>query len=303
MAYMNFPEVWEARAREQITSADKAPFFEGIEEFDSPITIMGAGTAGEKNLIHIPLANIDPQVLINNTTYPLAVVEYTDDGVVVALDKYQTEVTSVPDDAVVGASYDRIDVTVRGHMRNITARKIQKGVHSLAPDQGKPETPVLIATGDPDPNGRPTLIYDDLVSAKRELDNVDTPQEDRRIILTSEHWNDLLLDRKNFGNLLIDYNAGKPAPIIAGFQIYSYINNPLYDITTKTKKPFGAAATANDRKASVMFYTPNTGKKTGITKQYYLPSELNSRSQANELNYRHYFIVTPVRKQYLGAII
>lgn len=303
MAYMNFPEVWETRVRKQITSADKAPFFEGIKEFDSEITVMGAGTAGEQNLIHIPLATIDPQVFINNTTYPLPVVDYKDDGVIISLDKYQTEVTSVSDDAIIGASYDRIDATTEKHVSNINAKKIQKGIHSLAPNEDKEETPVLIATGPPDPTGRPTLIYNDLVYARRGLDAMDTPQENRRLILTSDHWNDLLLDRKNFGDQLVNYNTGKPAPIIAGFEIFSYINNPLFDITTKTKKPFGAIATANDRQASVMFYVPNTGKKTGLTKQYYLPSELNPKGQSNELNYRHYFIVTPVRKQYLGAII
>lgn len=303
MAYMNFPEVWETRVREQITSADQAPFFEGIDEFNSEITVMGAGTAGEQNLIHIPLADIDPKVFINNTTYPLPVVEYSDKGMVVALDKYQTEVTSVPDDAIIGASYDRIDVTTKKHVSNINAKKIQKGVHALAPKENTTDTPVLIATGPPDPTGRPTLTYNDLVYARGKLGDIDTPEEDRRLILNNDHFNDLLLDRKNFGDQLVNYNTGKPAPIIAGFKIYSYINNPLFDVTTKTKKPFGAVATDNDRKASVMFYGPNTGKKTGLTKQYYLPSELNPSEQSNKLNYRHYFIITPIRYKYLGAIV
>lgn len=303
MAYMNFPEVWEARVVKQITSADQAPFFEGIREFDSEITIMGAGTAGEQNLIHIPLADIDPKVFINNTTYPLPVVEYSDKGMVVALDKYQTEVTSVPDDAIIGASYDRIDATTEKHISNINAKKIQKGVHALAPNEDTTDTPVLIATGPPDPTGRPTLIYKDLVYARRKLGNIDTPDKDRRLILNDDHWNDLLLDRDNFGDQLVNYNTGKPAPIIAGFKIYTYINNPLFDVTTKKKKPFGAVATANDRKASVMFYAPNTIKKTGLTKQYFLPSELSPGKQSNELNYRHYFIITPIRYKYLGAIV
>ena len=303
MAYMNFPEVWETRVEKQITSTDKAPFFEGIRELNSEITVMGKGTTGELNLIHIPLADIDPQVFINNTTYPLPVVKYTDNGIVVALDKYQTEVTSVDDDVIIGASYDLIDTTTEMHVKNINSRKIQKGVHALAPDEDKAETPVLIATGPPDPTGRPTLIYNDLVYARRGLDAIDTPEEDRRLILTSDHWNDLLLDRKNFGDQLVNYNTGKPAPFIAGFKIYSYIKNPLFDITTKKKKPFGAVATSNDRKASVMFYGQNTVKKTGLTKQYYLPSELNPSEQSNKLNYRHYFIITPIRYKYLGAIV
>jgi hypothetical protein len=43
--------------------------------------------------------------------------------------------------------------------------------------------------------------------------------------------------------------------------------------------------------------------KTGITKQYFNPASLNPKTQTNELNYRHYFIVAPKQKKYYGAIV
>ena len=303
MAYMNFPEVWSSTVVEMITSASIAPWLDNIQEFDSPIIEMASGEIGEKNVIHIPIANLDPKVLINNSTYPLAVEEYTDDGTTVSLDKYQTRATSVPDDAIIGASYDRIAVTAGSHIRNIQVEKYRKAIHSIAPDTDSSNTPILIATGAPDPTGRPTLIYADLVRCKKALDDQDTPEDNRRLVLTSDHWNDLLIDRDRFGNILIDYQAGKPAPKIAGFDIYQYIGNPYFDPNTKAKLPFGSVPGTDARKGSVFFYTPNVGKKTGITKQYYLPSELNPTEQSNKLNYRHYFIATKIKKQYLGAIV
>jgi len=303
MAYMNFPEVWESRVREKLTSLDEAPWLDGIEELPSPVEVMGEGTAGEQNIVHIPIADLDPVVLINNTTYPLAVVEYSDTGTIVALDKYQTEVTTVPDDAVVGASYDRVDVTTRAHIRNIASKKYMKAIHALAPNTNSQWTPILTASGAPDASGRATLIYADLVAAKRACDDIDMPEAGRRMVLCTDHWNDLLLDRDRFGNLLIDYNGGKVSKIIAGFELYQYLGNPYFNAASKTKLPFGGVPSADVRKASVMFYAPRMAKKTGMTKQYYLASELNPRNQANELNFRHYFIVSPVEQKFIGAIV
>lgn len=298
----NFAEVWLARVRQFLTTQDVAPWLDGIPELDTQIVEMGSGEASEMNVIHIPKTSFNPNVLINNTAYPLAVQAYTDDEVIVALDKYQTEATSISDDKITGASYDVIDPATKSHRNAINTKKYQKAAHSIAPASHTTSTPVIAATGAPRIVGGPaSLIYDDLVNLKDALDTAGVPIEDRRLVLSSAHWNDLLVDRKNFGDKLVNYNTGQPAPVIAGFQLYQYNGNPLYT-SAGVKKAFGAVKAAGDRQGSFAFWKEAIAKKTGMTKQYFSEAKGAPTTQTNLLNYRHYFIAMPFDEMHIAAI-
>jgi hypothetical protein len=169
----------------------------------------------------------------------------------------------------------------------------------MAPASNTTNTPVSVTTGALE-GGRRRFRYEDMVAAKDKADALGWDAEGRRMVLTSEHWNDLLLDRQYFGNLMVDYNKGGVAPVIAGWKISQNLVNPYY--TGTTKKVFGVAPVGGDHRATVFFHESNVGKKTGLTKQYYLPAIQNPRNQSNELNYRHYYIVMPFQNKYIGAI-
>lgn len=297
----NFPEIWLNRVIRQMEQADKAPWLDGIAEVAGDVIELGAGTETEKNIIHVPISTFDPNVLVNNTTYPITAVAFSDTDATITLSKFQTEVTTLSDDQVMGASYNKIDEATFSHIRAITKKKFSMAIHAMAPAADGANTPVLRTTGDV-VSGRKRLVYDDIVALKAKFDTAGFDAEGRRLVLCPEHWNDLLIDRKNFGDKLINYNTGQQAPIIAGFNLYQYIANPLY-VAAGTKKAYGAAADGGDYMASVAFHEGNVAKKTGNTKQYFLASNLNPRNQANELNYRHYFIVTPFQSKAIGAIV
>ncbi len=302
MSLTNFPEQWEARVEERLTQADQAPWLDGIPEIDSPVITLGAGAATEKNIVYIPTTDFAPEVLINNNTYPLNAVEYEDGTIQISLDKYTPEVVTLSDDQVMGASYDKIDAATRSTVTAISEKKYAKAIHSIAPMSNKDATPVLLTTGDV-VSGHKRLIYDDLVALKAALDNQSIPADNRRLVLCTDHWNDLLLDRKNFGDQLVNYKEGTPAPKIAGFELYQYIDNPYYTVATKTKIAYGAVPTDAEQRASVAYWTKNIGKKTGITKQYFVPSAMNPRNQSNELGYRHYYVATRKQEKAVGAIV
>ncbi|HUH25012.1 MAG TPA: hypothetical protein VLY87_00155, partial [Flavobacterium sp.] len=124
-----------------------------------------------------------------------------------------------------------------------------------------------------------------------------------RLVLNNDHWNDLLLDRKNFGDQLVNYALGKPNPVIAGFEIHKYEGVMPVFTSAKAKKPYGSILETGDREASVIFVKTAIGKKTGLTKQYFVPSHLNPTRQTNDLAYRHYYIVTPYQNKKIAAII
>lgn len=285
----NFPEIWEGRVRQTLENGAVADFLDGVSELDGDVTQMG-----EENIIHIPTSEFNPEVLINNKTYPIAIENYTDDEVIVKLDKYQTKATKVTDDQVMGASYNKIDAVTKAHTNAINARKYKKAIHALAPDDNTAKTPVLQIKGT-------ECTYEDLVALKDKCDELEWPEEGRRLVLCNKHWNALLKDRKNFGDQLINYKKGEVAPIIAGFEIKKYIASPHYAGTKK--KVFGEAPASGDKPASVCFVVDNIRKKTGLTKQYFSEAKSDTVNQANLLNYRHYFIAVPVEKKFIAALI
>lgn len=299
----NFPEIWIGRVIDNLEKGDVATWLEGIAEIATNVTTINEGTLSEKQIIYVPVTDFDVDVLINNTTYPIDVQMYDDDTIQITLDKYQTKVTSIGDDDTIGASYDKIDTVTKSHVKSITSNKYDKSLHAIAPQTNTTDTPIIIATGGPDAledaSGRKRLTYEDLVEAKRRCKG-----SGWRAVLTNEHWNDLLLDRKNFGNQLVNYTAGMPSPVIAGFQLHKFEDgaHPLFT-SAGVKKAFGAIAEPTDVEASVLFRIEAIAKKPGSTKQYFTAAANNPRTQANELNYRHYYVAIPYQAKGIGAIV
>lgn len=286
----NFPEIWEGRVRQTLENGAVAPFLDGVTELDGDVTQMG-----EENVIHIPATHFSPEVLINNKTYPLALQEYDDETISIKLDKYQTKPTSVTDDQVIGANYDKIDAVTKAQTSSITARKYKKAIHAIAPDQQSETTPVLSLVG-------AKCTYNDLVALKRKCDALGWPEEGRRLVLCSDHFNDLLEDREKFGDQLVNYQQGKVSPIIAGFEIKTYIAMPKYKANGE-KRTFGEVEEPTDKTASVAFVVSNIVKKTGLTKQYFSEAKSDPQNQKSLLSYRHYFIAVPVEKKFVAALI
>jgi hypothetical protein len=301
----NFPEVWENRVRTLLRDENNAPWLEGIDEIDTQVLEVGSGSASEQNIIHIPISTFRPEVLINNTAYPIAMVAYDDDSMTVKLDKYQTTVTTLSDDQIMGASYGQIDVVTKSHRDSITDSKYAKAIHSLAPQADNAnETFVIRCTGDEvEPGGRRKMIWKDLVTARRRMDKQKCKKKGRRLVLCSDHVNDLLEDNSNkYADKLADYLSGELKGMLAGFNIYENIDNPKYT-AAGVKKAWGAVADPTDLEGSIIFHPENVVKKTGLTKQYFASAATSPEHQTNKYNLRHYYIAVKVMEKYAGSII
>lgn len=300
----NFPEVWSARVIQLLTTQDVAPWLDGIPELDTEVLEVGSGAASESNIIHLPVETFQPEVLINNTTYPIALQAFTDTNVTIQLDKFQTKVTTLTDDQIIGASYARIDSATRGHVVQINSAKYRKALHAIAPAADGAKTPVvtLDLSGATTGSDKADLAYNAIIALKAKFDAQDFPVEGRRLVLSTELENTLLLDRNRFGNLLANLNTGKLAPMIGGFEIFSSLSNPYYT-SAGAKKAFGTVPSGTDKRASVAFVKSNIAKKTGMTKQYFAKAADDPENQTNKLNYRHYFIALPAKAEQVGAII
>jgi hypothetical protein len=300
-----FPEMWESRVRTLLQDEQLAPWLDGIPEIDTQVLEVGSGAASESNIIHIPITTFRPGVLINNTAYPIALVAYDDTSMTVQLDKYQTKVTTLTDDQINGSSYDQIDSITKSHRDDITESKFAKAIHSIAPQSAVVnKTFVIQCTGDEvTAGGRRKMLWKDLVAARKAMNDAKCKKRGRRIVLCDDHVTDLLEDNSNkYADKLADYLSGTIKGVLAGFEVYENVDNPMYT-NVGVKKAFGSVPGGTDRNASVIFHPENIVKKTGFTKQYMSTAETDPEGQTNKYAVRHYFIAVPVMAQYSGVII
>lgn len=288
----NFPEAWQARVREQLSTTHQADFLDGIPELDAPIMV---DPLTDQNTIHVPLETFTVDTLFNNTTYPIEVQNHEDGSKTINLDKIQTKATKISEDQALGASYDKIDSATRGHVKSINRDKFKKAIHALVPGADSAKTPLIALPA----NYTAEDVYNAIVALKGKFDDMEVPEEGRRLVLATDHANKLLTSKEYAAALFADKNSGKVSGILAGFKVYSYVGNP-YFTTAGVKVAFKAIPGATDKKATVAFYEDNVGKKTGILKQYY--DKPTTTQQAHFVNYRHYFIVLPIKQEAIGGI-
>lgn len=286
-------EVWTGELVKALRAGLEGSWLDGVPDNSSIV---------ENDVIHLVDVGVDPDVLINNTTYPIPLQALDDKDIPIGLDKFQTKVTPVTDDELYAISYDKMSRVKSSHADAINDSKFTKAAHSLCAQSHSATTPVLATTGDQDPEtGRLRLSPSDVVRMKAALDKLKVPADNRRLVLSTDHVNDLLMADQKFKEQYslntVDGKVGR----LYGFDIYEYVNTPLYTQAGEKKK-LGEAAAAGEFNCSFAFYTKRVFKATGTTKMYYSPAETDPEYQRNKINFRHYFICMP-KKADAGVVM
>ena len=244
----------------------------------------------------------DPEVLINNTTYPLEVTELEDGDVAIKLDKYQTKPTKVTDDEAIGLEYDKKATVIERHKESVDETKYKKALHALAPTENTAETPILVTTGPDNGFGRKRMVVSDIIALKAKLDDMKMPSRGRILVLSTTHANDLLVEDADFFTKMHDVTTGKLRPIY-GFKIYEDSDTPLFEAASLKKSAYNVIGDSTRHSASsILFYAPKMMKAKGATRHYL--SEPNPITQEWLFSLRHNFICLPIStKKTIGAII
>ena len=288
-----FTEVWTGELVKSLRGGLEGSWLDGVPD---------QSTIVNNDVIHLVEVGVDPDVLINNTTYPIPSQALDDKDIAVKLDKFQTKVTPITDDELYAASYDKMARVKESHSNSINDSKFTKAAHALCAQENTAKTPVLKTTGERDAEtGRLRLTMADLVALKAAMDKLHVPAENRRLVLCSDHVNDLLLVSQTFREQYnIDRATGKVGKLY-GFDVYEYANTPLYTQAGK-KKNLGVAAGAGEFNCSFAFFTPRVFKATGSTKMYYSEAATDPEYQRNKINFRHYFLCMP-KKADAGVVM
>lgn len=288
-----YTEVWLGEIVRKLREGLSGSWLDGIPD---------ASTVVENDVIHLVDVGIDPDVLVNNTTYPIPLQELKDGDISISLDKFTTKVTPVTDDELYAISYDKMARVKESHGAAISEAKFRRAAHSLCAGEHTAKTPVLKSSGARVAStGRLRLTVDDLVAMKEAMDSLKAPATGRRLVLCMDHVNDLLRADQAFREQYnIDRNTGKVG-MLYGFEVYCYADCPVYTTAGK-KKAVGATADAGEFQASFAFYDKRVFKATGSTKMYYSAASTDPEYQRNKINFTHRFIAMP-KKADAGVVM
>lgn len=288
-----YTEIWTGEMVKALREFLAGSWLDGIPDQSSIVN---------NDAIHLVDVGIDPDVLINNTTYPIPLQVLDDADISIDLDKFQTKVTPVTDDELYAISYDKMARVKESHGHAINDAKFAKAAHAMCAQENTAKTPVLQTTGEVDPaTGRRRLTLKDLVNLKAALDKLKVPTSNRRLVLCPDHVNDLLMSEQTFREQFnIDRNTGVIGKLL-GFDIYTYGDNPVYTTAGK-KKAVKAVADTGEFQCSFAFYTPRVFKATGNTKMYFSEAATDPEYQRNKINFTHRFIAMP-KKADAGAVM
>lgn len=249
----------------------------------------------EYNIIHLAEAGVEPQVFIDNKTYPVGTVQREDVPKELPLQTLDTENTLVRNIEAMELSYDKVKSVTRGHKNALTRKRRALAAYNWCPLKDTDKTPVLEASGAPDANGRKRLTFADLDRMKSRFVAMECDLENLVIALNPEHEADLQAENRA---LYREYLKDKK---IGVFRTYLYPHLPLFDTTTKQKQAFGSAAGENSRMASVVWQKNEVMRAVGNTDVFSTTKDPGSRGDI--IGFQQRFIALPMRNKYIGAII
>jgi len=254
----------------------------------------------DNNAINLAEAGVDPKVLINNTAYPITVLQRNDTALRIELDKFETENTLVRRPDVIQYAYNQLESVLMGHRNQLRAKTAERAAHAYAPYEDTDYTPVILTTGIADNTGHKTLTFNDILSLKERFDSMEIPIEQRFLVLHPSHVTDLIrLDTKWFKDIT-DIVNGQPKRF-AGFGMLQFSRMPYYDLATMKKMPFGSTPTAGFGYCSFAFQAGEVMKADG---DIYMYMHLDDpKERATIVGFDKRFIAVPIRNKGIGAIV
>ena len=157
-----------------------ASFFDLIPSYDH---LINKSQSGEVETINLTDIGADPNVLIDNTSYPIGIQSQNDENIAITLKKYETENTGITDDELKYIAYGKVALVTKKHVDALNITKFKRGIHALSPaNASSTEMPVITTSGET-VDGRKRLTKKDVVGLKSKLDKLEVPMENRILVL------------------------------------------------------------------------------------------------------------------------
>ena len=281
-------EIWISRLMEKFYP--EAEWLKRSQDFSGMV---------EYNTINIAEIGADPDVLVNNTAYPVSFADRADVPLQLPLDYYDTEGTVVRNAEALQLAYPKMDSVITQHGKALAKKQSAKAAWNYAPSATGAYTPVL-ATSGATVNGRKTFSFQDIIAAAQSFDAMDVPQEGRVLVLSTQHKQDLLEQDVNLFKSFTNLGNGLIGKLY-NFDIYVSTQTPTYNGTTGAKNAWGAAAASTDVYASFYFLETEVMRAKGTMDMFSRLRDPEARGDI--VGFQQRFLAMPIRNKYIGAVI
>lgn len=245
----------------------------------------------DNNTINLAECGADPEVVEDNSVWPLVPVQREDGNIEIPLTTFDTRPTHITNVEELETAYNKQESVAKQHTNTLRKKASTSAAFNIAPKRNTVTTPVLKTTGADRGDGTKALRYEDITELSLKFNEGDLPQEGRVLLLCPKHQADLKnADMKLFKALMVDNK-------LDGFKVYMFTHTPKYDATTGEKQPYGAAT---GQESSVAFIGSEVMRSMGdITGG---PEERWADYRGWLIGFQMRFIALPFRKFGVGAI-
>lgn len=241
-------------------------------------------------------AGIEPEVFVNNTTFPIGSMKREDVPHEIPMDVFDTKNTRVSNIEKYEESPEKSRSVVRGHKTAIFKRNCRLALFNWCPSQHSQSTPVLTTSGAEVVEGsvtRKRMTFKDLLAMQTAFADMEL-SDGLCMCLSSKHLEDLRIeDAERYNQVLKDKN-------VAGFDLYSSSMVPTFDATTEKKEAFGAAKGANSMPTTVFWSDTEVMRANGDVDMFVREKDPDYR--ADILGFQKRFTALPLRSYGIGAM-
>ena len=249
----------------------------------------------EYNKINLAEAGVAPDVLVDNTDYPIETAQRDDIPLELPLHTFDTKNTVVRNVEAMELAYDKMESVVRQHRNVLQAKTAAYAANSWAPQQQKDLTPVMATSGTgKNRQGLTPLSFDDVLAMDAWFRSKDIDPSTMVAVLNPYHLADLMAeDMKLYKEML----AGNK---LFGFDLYTFSQLPYYNATTGQKMAFGTSAADTDTQCSLFYCANEVMRADGDIEVFARYKDPEQRGDL--IGFQKRFTALPIRNKYQASI-
>jgi hypothetical protein len=248
----------------------------------------------EYNKINLAEAGVMPNVLIDNTSYPVPTSSRDDIPRELTLKTLDTENTVVRNVEEMELAYNKMESVIYGHRMALRQKSAQLAAWNWAPQANSADTPVLMASDSKvNAKGYKAFSFQDILNLEAEFDAFDLPETGRVLLLNPLHKKDLMAeDMKLYKQILGDKKA---------FSFDLHISNltPLFS-ATGAKQAFGSVKTATSALASIAWHKDEVMRADGTVDLF--ATYKDPKERGDIIGFQKRFVALPFRPKFMGAV-
>lgn len=242
----------------------------------------------EYNKINLAEAGVAPDVLVDNTDFPVPTASRNDTALELPLHTFDTKNTVVRNVEEMETAYAKMESVVRQHRNTLQAKTAAYAANSWAPTKAADLTPVKPTAG----VGK--ISFEDILKMDAWFRSKDIDPATLVAVLNPYHLADLQLEDMRLYKAMLDSNR------IFGFSLYTFSQLPYYNQTTGAKVAFGTAAAATDVQCSMFYSDQEVMRADGdieVFAKYKDPGE-----RGDVIGFQKRFTALPIRNKFQTAI-